>query len=446
MDYEYKLAKEAFVTGLKGSTLYDVSLAMLVAPLTVLLHRALVNSFRVNYFAEQILVVLPIIISWTCFQYGINLYIAMSILSCILIYYSKNRHPYPENELNATKKLFITNFRSMMMLCTCVAILAIDFPVFPRKFGKTEEYGISLMDVGVGGFIVSLGLVSQKSAGQGSTIFEDIVKTIRDTLPVFILGISRLVAVKFIGYQEHLSEYGVHWNFFFTLAMLSFFGSFLRHIPSRLMMAIIGGLVIVVYQVALTLGLDEYIQNGERTNIISQNKEGICSFLGFLGIFMISVYIGSFTLKNKTKSEWWRQAFNLILFGEICWVIAIIAEHYGILPSRKMANLTYCLHVLVISSHSLGLFLLIELLSHHYGLGNKGEIFEFISNERNSQLVVFLISNVFTGIINLSMKTIYVEDNLAIFIIFSYMFVSLTISKQVLKIIQRVLSSDKKRA
>jgi phosphatidylinositol glycan class W len=51
-------------------------------------------------------------------------------------------------------KLSVSSFRTMLFIITSVAILAVDFAVFPRLHAKTHDFGFSLMDIGVGYFIL----------------------------------------------------------------------------------------------------------------------------------------------------------------------------------------------------------------------------------------------------------------------------------------------------
>jgi len=134
-----------------------------------------------------------------------------------------------------------------MMLMTCIAILAVDFRIFPRKFAKTETYGISLMDIGVGSFIISSALVSPKAREsishntrldkdikhaqnrhlsqdhKGTSRISALLSTLRSIALLLFIGVSRFVVVKALNYQEHVTEYGVHWNFFLTLALVALF-------------------------------------------------------------------------------------------------------------------------------------------------------------------------------------------------------------------------------
>jgi hypothetical protein len=51
-------------------------------------------------------------------------------------------------------KLSINVFRSLTVLVTSIAILAVDFKIFPERNLKRDRYGFGLMDVGVGYFII----------------------------------------------------------------------------------------------------------------------------------------------------------------------------------------------------------------------------------------------------------------------------------------------------
>ena len=153
------------------------------------------------------------------------------------------------------------------MLMTVICILAVDFKVFPREFAKAETWGTSLvsfggdrlrcgrlidscqMDLGVGSFVFSLGLISAlpllKSTARAPFLYAVWVST-KKSAGVLALGVVRVVMVKGIEYpvrglklalagqqadpiplilKEHVSEYGVHWNFFFTLGLLPIFGA-----------------------------------------------------------------------------------------------------------------------------------------------------------------------------------------------------------------------------
>ena len=47
-----------------------------------------------------------------------------------------------------------------------------------------------------------------------------VIKAAQSCIPLLIVGVARTVSVKTTDYQEHVSEYGVHWNFFFTLIVV----------------------------------------------------------------------------------------------------------------------------------------------------------------------------------------------------------------------------------
>ena len=118
------------------------------------------------------------------------------------------------------KRPFIGGFRAYVLISTAIAILSVDFVIFPRRFAKAETYGSGLMDMGVGAFIVSNAIVSPEARGIYSSdtrFISAVFRSFKSSLPLLVLGVMRFLSVKGTDYQEHASEYGTHWNFFFTL-------------------------------------------------------------------------------------------------------------------------------------------------------------------------------------------------------------------------------------
>lgn len=131
-------------------------------------------------------------------------------------------------------------------MATSLAILGVDFPAFPRRYAKAEGYGGGVMDVGVGAIVFAGGLVSAVAAAGGAAAAADsaaglvsaaaagttvssvvrlrlrqLWKGIKAAVPLLLLGGAREIATAFVGYQAHLGEYGLNWNFFFTIAAVT---------------------------------------------------------------------------------------------------------------------------------------------------------------------------------------------------------------------------------
>ena len=249
-----KLAKEAFVSGLSGTSLGEISLLTITLSAGYLLRCTLTVSLRfwtfaLSFLSEYSTIVLPGILVFTVFaDYALFILSALVSVSLLIILYGiwtskSNYHQIADIcklvfSSPYNKRLpFVTLFRTYITLFTAIAILAVDFNIFPRRLAKAETYGSGLMDVGVGAFMMAHGITAPEARCQsnGKLSIKGYLKlllvTARNILPLFVVGLVRLILVKGTDYQEHVTEYGVHWNFFFTIAFVrvSMYGGNIRN-------------------------------------------------------------------------------------------------------------------------------------------------------------------------------------------------------------------------
>ena len=337
------------------------------------------------------------------------------------------------------------------MVVTCLAILAVDFHVFPRRFAKVENWGTSLMDMGVGSFVFSAGLVAAKpvlkdqmtdnSANLGRRLYI----SARHSLPLFVLGFIRLYSVKGLDYAEHVTEYGVHWNFFFTLALLppftALFQSLFSVIPSYALLSFLLG---TIYQGSLEFtSLKAFILTAPRTNLFNKNREGIFSFFGYLAIFLAGQATGQNVLPRRPSGDSaqlppkvqrvrlvsrlavWSIIWSLLLFFTLSYKYGFAYQ-----VSRRLANLPYVLWVSAFNCTQITLFCIVETLAFpkvYKAIDTMTEIREgqratskILNAYNRNGLPIFLLANLMTGTVNLTFHTIYAGREVAMAILFGY--------------------------
>ncbi|USW53750.1 Putative phosphatidylinositol anchor biosynthesis protein PIGW/GWT1 [Septoria linicola] len=523
MTPEYKAQKEASVSFLGGGGIWEINHVALVAPAAAFLWAML--QTRQNYFKQYTIAAAfsDFLIQCCAILFATTVYAgAPQILNGLLILpaVAAFLQPSPEvqkaakppaklgskdktsdEDANEDKgplpvKPFITAYRGAMMIITCSSILAVDFPVFPRRFAKTESFGTSLMDMGVGSFVFAAGIVAArqqlKEDNEASrSLMKRLKSAFRHSLPLVVLGFIRLWSVKSLEYAEHVSEYGVHWNFFFTLALLSPAIAILQ--PILRYTEYIGGYNIFAFALAIGYELilfcvpdmKAYIILSERKpgDWLSQNREGVFSFIGYFAIFIAGMGAGVNILTRdpetsakkipekdpldadedwlasvlgaaeqegedipaakparsadvpKLKPEW--PAKTLPRLGALTFLWFVFATwamwKYGprLFVSRRMANLAYVCWVCTFNYAQLLLFNVIEtvLFPNLYKAktkeGERSRIAEATSPimrayNRNG-LAIFLLANLLTGLVNLTLPTIHMGDVPAMTVLVGYM-------------------------
>ncbi|KAF7557203.1 hypothetical protein G7046_g6088 [Stylonectria norvegica] len=455
----YKQQKEDFVSNLSGGSAAEVNYVTSIAAVATILWSVLQarQSFfkpysLLGFVVDFLLNVGAMLLSTTLYSNSPLLLNLLLIAPAVLIF------TLPPNTINRQRKQkvsrkaqskvdsgpldvlstkpFLTVYRGSMMIVTCIAILAVDFRLFPRRFAKVETWGTSLMDMGVGSFVFSAGVVAarpvlrERATGRGTPLLRRIVYSMRHSIPLLVLGIIRFLSVKGLDYAEHVTEYGVHWNFFFTLGFLPPFvaasQAALRVVPSFAALSLLVG---VTYQIILeTTSLKAFILTAPRTDLFSMNREGIFSFFGYLAIFLAGQDTGMFVIPRnippRSNASAGAQRNTLLMtmavWGGVWTGLYLLCTNltygFNLSVSRRMANLPYVLWVVAFNILQMTAFCIVDTIAFpaFYNAGDKKtekEAYEVATSpvirayNRNG-LALFLLANLLTGLVNMTFSTL----------------------------------------
>merc|ERR550519_3230219 len=290
---------------------------------------------------------------------------SLAISSLVFAHFHKPQrkgHSQNHNPEDPRRSAFVSNHRAFMIIFTTIAILAVDFPVFPRRFAKTETFGYGLMDLGVGSFTFVNGLVS----AEARKVEKSLTKNLLGCVPLLFLGLARLISVTSLGYHENVTEYGLHWNFFFTLASVKLLSSLiLRIIDDTKTVWVSSVMVSILYEGVLTFWLADWILAADtpRDDLISANREGLFSSLGYLAVYLAGVSWGREIFRyNGSVSELWVMLRLLLLWSVLMWLSLAYSVSFFLPPSRRLANYTFFTWILAYNLTILTAFLLTDLI------------------------------------------------------------------------------------
>lgn len=468
-------AKEAFVAHLNGTTLQEVALGSLLGPLCytlrglilILYYRAkgtlVLPCPKVSHLLLDFSVLaLPIVLASTVLSGALpHLTLGLAALCaglccCINARPSARHRPHTlsaflQSPVKFRQVPFVTLSRVFVNLITAISILAVDFPVFPRRYAKTETYGTGVMDFGVGAYVFVNALVcpeARRRDGEGPGR-HSLARQLTSVWPLLLLGVLRLASVKMTGYPEHVTEYGLHWNFFFTLATVRAAASLVfAALPARWSWALavlVGGL----YQLALERpGLKDFLFHSadRRSSFVHANREGLFSVLGFLAIYMAGVQAGLFLMRPRPRvGQWLRVALKLWLGSLVLYVALYLCQALLEPVSRRLANLPFCIWTVAQSLLFLGCLAAADLvllfsarsaacrrLPSSWSLAASDPACDeaepcLVRAVNRNQLLFFLVANVLTGATNCALDTLGCSGACAVCVLLIYTFASCSV-------------------
>lgn len=341
------------------------------------------------------------------------------------------------------------------------------------------------MDIGAGTFVVSSALTSNY-ARRKSIYTTKLTNSLNNTntwtnklfllwqkFAVLFLGIGRLILIKYLNYQEHTSEYGTHWNFFVTLFFIWLITDLIHilciylKLNENYVLPIISISCICIYQYYLvTTSLTNYIFTSPRDSFLSHNREGIFSLFGDIPLYLLTEWFSHNIFFNSLSSSpspisspsptlneslgnslsfkttlqnliHQKQFISLIISIIFLYCSYYFSSIFIQSPSRRLMNISFISVILLISLVNILVLYIIDFFINITSSSSSPSS-SCVSNHslptktlylfNDHQLLLFLIANIMTGMINMIFETIYMSTLPSFIILVCYMTILVYIS------------------
>ena len=142
-----------------------------------------------------------------------------------------------------------------------------------------------------------------------------------------------------ISYHVDPTEYGIHWNFFFSLAVVKILGPILIRSFRVVSPAVLSMVILVIYEFCIwRYDIAHLVFGPDRSNFLLANKEGIFSSIGLTSLYLIYVQLGRHLLPLIDEGKGLKNTLTLMF---LFWTFLAILHLFNFNPSRRLANFGY---------------------------------------------------------------------------------------------------------
>ncbi|XP_075731002.1 glucosaminyl-phosphatidylinositol-acyltransferase PIGW isoform X4 [Rhipicephalus microplus] len=280
-----------------------------------------------------------------------------------------------------------------------------------------------------------------KSQGKKSVIksIQNVFKAVRGSVALVILGMLRLFMVTVLNYQNPVHEYGVHWNFFFTLASTRILTSLVYAMVPIHMDWVIGVALACAYEVCLLFTpLASFLDSDNRSGFLAANKEGLASIAGYVALHLAAAATAR-TLGYKPRSsarDWIMTGLQAVGVSGAAFT-ATYVMHTAVDPvSRRLANLSYCLWMYSLGTFALVMSILVTFFRVALLPSNAHVDYNFfdVANPDDNDvdllwksvnyngMAVFLLANILTGLVNVFFHPRSASDTVCVVTLIVYIY------------------------
>ncbi|EDW75582.1 uncharacterized protein Dwil_GK23935 [Drosophila willistoni] len=281
-----------------------------------------------RFLLEFVLIAVPTVVFNTVGSEYSDVYCGLVGLVIILqLRYSKFWQKISKNWMYKVGKrpAVFTLLRSTAYIGTCCGILAVDFLSYPVEYRKSRTFGASVMDMGIGLFVVTMGMVSHRLRN-----LSDLKKLAKVVGPLLVLGLARTIVISMIDYNQDEHEYGKHLNAFFTLGLTKLLGSLFSLFASNDGQVLyLGGGLLILHEVVLQFGLSDFVMSEMvyRKDFFRANREGLSSLPGCIALYLLSIYFAKWyaSQESLTFEEILSKFKKMIILIFIGWLFVILS-------------------------------------------------------------------------------------------------------------------------